>query len=78
MASGPGAAVVDLLRRQGVALGDGPERFAIVRTRIAGRSVLLACATDPRGLTYALTELTDRLQAGGESAGGVHPTGAAG
>ncbi len=66
MASGPGAAVVDLLRRQGVALGDGPERFAIVRTRIAGRSVLLACATDPRGLTYALTELTDRLQAGGE------------
>lgn len=39
-----------------------PESLCLVQTEIKGRQVLLAAGTDPLGLVYALTELTDRVQ----------------
>ncbi len=38
-----------------------PESFTISGTAIGGRKVTIAAGRDPRGLTYALLELADRL-----------------
>jgi hypothetical protein len=59
----------DALRRAGIALGDGPERLSLLTTRVSNRDVLLACGTDPRGVTYALLELADRVRTGGGPTG---------
>ena len=39
-----------------------PESLCLVQTHINGRQVILAAGTDPLGLVYALTELSDRVQ----------------
>ena len=38
------------------------ESFSITNATIGGRRVIIAAGRDPRGLTYALLELTDRLE----------------
>jgi len=53
--------VGDTLRQQGVPFANGPERLALLTARVSGRRVLLACGSDARGLSYAVSELTDRL-----------------
>jgi hypothetical protein len=54
------------LRALQLPLGDGPERLALVTGRAQGRDACFACATDARGLTYALIELTERARAAGD------------
>ena len=39
-----------------------PESLCLVQADIKGRQILLAAGTDPLGLVYALTELSDRVQ----------------
>jgi len=39
-----------------------PESLAIFETQLSGRKVLAACGEDPRGLSYALCELADRVR----------------
>jgi hypothetical protein len=39
-----------------------PEAMGLLRGRAGGRSVLLACGTDVRGLVYALLEIADRVR----------------
>jgi hypothetical protein len=51
-----------ILKSAGVAIAAAPEALALAQGRVAGRQVLLAVGQDPRGLVYALTELSDRLQ----------------
>jgi hypothetical protein len=58
-----------------VSIGDGAERLALLTTSVSGRDALLACGTDPRGLTYALLELADRVRLGAASAAGAPPHG---
>ncbi len=50
------------LKRAAVAIPDAPECLALVPSIHEGRPILLACGSDPRGLMYALLELTDRIQ----------------
>jgi hypothetical protein len=45
----------------GTALAASEEAFTIAQGEIAGRSVVLVRARDPRGYVYALTELADRV-----------------
>jgi len=52
---------VAILKQARVSIESGPERLALVPSRINGRPVVLAAGSDPRGLTYALLELADRL-----------------
>ena len=42
-------------------LPSAPESLALIPFPSAKRHVLLACGTDPRGLTYAVLELADRV-----------------
>ena len=55
---------VTILKQQGVAVSDAAEALGLVEGKIGGRSVLLACGSDARGLVYALLELADRVQCG--------------
>ncbi len=49
-----------------LALSNAPESFLLSRGRAAGnRAVLLAAGSDGRGLSYALLELADRVNLGG-------------
>jgi hypothetical protein len=41
---------------------DRPESFALVPSRRGARTLSLACAPDPLGLAYVLTELVDRVE----------------
>jgi hypothetical protein len=59
------------LARERLAIGDGPERLAIFTARLSGRGVTLACGTDPRGLSYALTDLADRVRYGADPIGAL-------
>jgi len=52
----------EILARASVDLPSVPESLAMASGRTGGRSVLLACGHDPRGLTYALLELADRVR----------------
>src|SRR5215467_6219619 len=52
--------------RAGTGLAEGSEALGLVPGNLQGRKVLLACGTDPRGLVYALLELADRIQYGGD------------
>src|SRR6185295_5333508 len=56
------SAAQGILKSAGVAVAAVPEALALAQGRVAGRQVLLAAGQDPRGLVYALTELSDRLQ----------------
>lgn len=61
VAGGPGAPdVAAALHRARLSLGDAAERLAVFED--GQHSRLVACGTDARGLTYALTELADRLR----------------
>jgi hypothetical protein len=40
---------------------DAPECLGLIPTKGQGRNALWACGSDPRGLTYALLELADRV-----------------
>ncbi|MEO8481113.1 MAG: hypothetical protein ABI634_02815 [Acidobacteriota bacterium] len=51
-----------------VSMDAGPEQLALISARVGGRPVVLATGSDPRGLTYALLELADRIAAPGTTA----------
>jgi len=53
-----------ILQRAGVAVPQTPEALALVTFGTDAAPALLACGNDVRGLVYAVTELTDRLQQG--------------
>jgi hypothetical protein len=53
-----------LLAQQGLTVPDTPEALALMEGNLDGRSVLLVCGADARGLTYALLELADRIECG--------------
>ena len=61
-ASAPSAAA--LLKRAGLTVPDQPECLALVPAKIAGRSSILACGSDVRGVVYALLEVADRVRHG--------------
>jgi hypothetical protein len=65
-AQAPGAE--SILRRTGTVVPQTPEALAVVLSGDAKGPLLLACASDPRGLVYAVTELIDRLQQTGDAA----------
>ncbi|GAC1664635.1 MAG: hypothetical protein NVS9B4_20120 [Candidatus Acidiferrum sp.] len=52
---------VDILKRSGTSAPDVPEALALIPDVSQGRRVLLALGHDPRGLSYALMELADRV-----------------
>jgi hypothetical protein len=51
----------EVLSRAGVSVPDSPEALGLIPGELAGRSVLLACGSDIRGLVYAILELADRV-----------------
>ena len=55
---------LSILQKQDLTVADTPEALGLVQCEIEGRSVLLACGSDPRGLGYALLELADRINYG--------------
>src|SRR5262245_20178413 len=59
-------AAADALRRERVAIGDGPECLAIFTTTLSGRRTLVTCGTDARGLAHGLTEIADRVRFGAD------------
>jgi len=54
-------AAMQVLSHSAVPAPAAPESLVIVPASFAGRSGLLTCGADSRGLTYALLELTDRM-----------------
>jgi hypothetical protein len=56
------AAAREVLQGSSLALEAVAEACALAPSRVAGRTVLLACGHDARGLVYALLELTDRVR----------------
>lgn len=65
IAAGSNAPIArDVLTRSGVTLEDTAEALALAPGKAAGKSVLLACGRDSRGLAYALLELADRVRHG--------------
>ena len=63
LAAGPASSVAQgILKSAGVALPPVPEALALAQGRASGKQILLASGRDARGLVYALTELTDRVQ----------------
>jgi hypothetical protein len=63
-AGGRSAIANALLKGAGKTAPSSPESLALIPTTYNGRQILLACAADPRGLTYALLELADRVRYG--------------
>jgi len=53
------------LARERIVISQGAERLALLPTGLSSRRVLLAAGSDPRGLTYALLEIADRVGRGG-------------
>jgi len=51
-----------LLGEAKISIPDAPEALGLVVTNDAGKRGLLACGRDARGLSYALTELADRVR----------------
>src|SRR5579872_3547702 len=63
VAAGAGSAMAhSVLERAGVSSPTGPEALALARGEVSGRPLLAAWGSDPRGLSYALTELADRVR----------------
>lgn len=56
-----------------VKMPQAPESMGIVPGKAAGRSVLLACGPDARGMVYALLELADRVTLGDSPIAALHP-----
>jgi len=54
----------ELMEKRSLTISETPEALGLIQGVIDGRSVLLACGHDPRGLTYALLELADRMNCG--------------
>ncbi len=55
----------EILKGAGVSVPSAPESLALAQGKVAaGRTVLLACGHDVRGLVYALLELADRVRCG--------------
>jgi len=54
----------EILKDQEVSVAAAPEALGLVAGKMEDRAVLLACGSDPRGLVYALLELTDRVVCG--------------
>lgn len=59
-ANSPGAR--EILKNAAASVSPVPEALGLVPGSVGGREVLLACGSDVRGLTYALLELSDRVQ----------------
>jgi hypothetical protein len=55
---------LEVLERRSLSIPETPEALGLVESEIEGRSVLLACGYDSRGLVYALLELADRMNYG--------------
>jgi len=55
---------LDLMRKHSLTIPETQEALGLVHGVINGRSVLLACGHDPRGLIYSLLELADRMNCG--------------
>ena len=51
----------DVISSTGIAMPSAAEALLLARGTTSGRSVLLACGNDARGLVYAVLELTDRV-----------------
>ncbi|HZO90887.1 MAG TPA: hypothetical protein VFB38_21350 [Chthonomonadaceae bacterium] len=61
-AAGPASALArDVLGSVGLTVPREPEALALARGKALGRSVLLACGSELRGLVYALLEVADRV-----------------
>ena len=58
-AGGAAAVAQEVLVGTNVSLPEGPESLVLMYGRASGRSVLLACGSDVRGLVYAVLELAD-------------------
>src|SRR5579871_2416948 len=71
-ATGPASPLAHtLLQSAGLAVLSGPEALALVRGRAEGRSLLLACGSDVRGLVYGLLEMADRITYGNTPEAGL-------
>ena len=55
-----------LMKKTAAVCGEGPEALALLASNLQGRKALLACGSDPRGLIYALLELSDRVKHGSD------------
>ncbi len=65
--AGAGSALArEVLKGAGASVAEAPESLGLVPGRAAGKTVLLACGYDTRGLVYALLDLADRVQLAGE------------
>ncbi|MGD0498411.1 MAG: twin-arginine translocation signal domain-containing protein [Bryobacteraceae bacterium] len=65
VASGGSAPVAAAaLKTAGISMPRGPEALALLNVSLAGHPALLACGSDPRGLSYALLELADSVRLG--------------
>jgi hypothetical protein len=60
------AAAQELLRRADTTVAALPESLALVPSADADGAILLAAGNDARGLTYAITELADRVRHGAD------------
>jgi hypothetical protein len=59
-------AAQDLLRRAGTSVAAVPEALALVPASDADGAIMLAAGHDARGLSYAVTELADRIRHGAD------------
>ncbi len=55
-----------ILQRAGTTVPQTAEALALVPSGSEAATILLACGSDARGLVYAISELTDRLQQSGD------------
>ena len=51
----------EVIANAGIAMPSGAETLLLSRGAVSGRSLLLACGNDARGLVYAVLELADRV-----------------
>ena len=51
----------EMLSHADVSMPDLPESLGLIPGQASGRSILLACGSDVRGLVYAILELADRV-----------------
>src|SRR5262245_41203762 len=60
--AGPNPQARGILKSAGISELDQAEAVGLVSGKASGKSVLLACGSDVRGLVYALLELADRVR----------------
>jgi hypothetical protein len=61
-----------MLREARVTVPQSPEALALVSSQTDAAATLLVCGDEVRGLVYAVTELTDRVQQTGDVAAALH------